>query len=119
MNMCEDHAIGRRSLLTGLAAVTAAATVTAGTAEAANSAYEDTKDSKLPDPGMQLDLARTALVVIDPQVDFMSPKGAGWPVTGESVTEQNLVPNLVKLFDASKRAGITVAISPHYYYPHD
>jgi nicotinamidase-related amidase len=118
--MCEDHhPIGRRSLLTGLAAATAAATVIPGTAEAAGNAYEDTKDSKLPDPGMQLDLTRAALVVIDPQIDFMSPKGAGWPVTGESVTEQNLVPNLVRLFQASKRAGITVAISPHYYYPHD
>ncbi len=38
---------------------------------------------------------------------------------GESVTEQNLVPNLVRLFAAAKQAGICVAISPHYYFPHD
>jgi hypothetical protein len=40
-------------------------------------------------------------------------------VLGESLTEQNTVANLAKLFAASKRAGITVAISPHYYYPYD
>ncbi|HEY9381076.1 MAG TPA: cysteine hydrolase [Burkholderiales bacterium] len=68
---------------------------------------------------MTLDLARTALVVIDPQIDFMSPKGASWSIVGESVTELKTVPNLVRLFEASKRAGITVTVSPHYYYPHD
>jgi nicotinamidase-related amidase len=35
------------------------------------------------------------------------------------VTEHNLVPNLIRLFEAAKRSGIPVAISPHYYYPHD
>jgi nicotinamidase-related amidase len=68
---------------------------------------------------MTLDLSRTALVVIDPQIDFMSPKGAAWAVVGESVTEQKTVANLIRLFEASKRAGIVVSISPHYYYPHD
>lgn len=83
------------------------------------SKYADPAKPALPNPNMQLDLSRTALVVIDPQIDFMSPKGAAWAVVGESVTEQKLVPNLLKLFQASKAAGITVAISPHYYYPHD
>ncbi|MDK1373729.1 cysteine hydrolase [Sinorhizobium sp. 6-70] len=68
---------------------------------------------------MQLDLKRVALVVIDPQVDFMSPKSPAWPVVGESVTEQKTVPNLVRLFKAAKGTDIPVVISPHYYYPHD
>jgi nicotinamidase-related amidase len=67
---------------------------------------------------MRLDLRHTALVVIDPQVDFMSPKGAAWSI-GESVTEQRIVPNLVRLFEAAKQPGIPVVISPHYYYPHN
>ena len=58
-------------------------------------------------------------VVIDPQIDFMSPKSAAWSIVGESVTEQRLVPNLIRLFEAAKQAGIPVVISPHYYYPHD
>jgi len=68
---------------------------------------------------MQLDLNRTALVVTDPQIDFLSPKSVIWELVGESVTEINTVANLDRLFVASKRAGIVVAISPHYYYPTD
>jgi nicotinamidase-related amidase len=40
-------------------------------------------------------------------------------VVGESVTELDTVANLDRLFAASRRAGIMVAISPHYYYPTD
>ena len=39
----------------------------------------------LPDPGMQVD-AKTALVITDPQNDFLSPDGVTWGVVGESVT---------------------------------
>jgi biuret amidohydrolase len=118
----ENEAFGRRSFLTGLAGAAAATVVAAvqpATANAATSAYADPKKPFLPDPGMRLDLRRTALVVIDPQIDFMSPKGASWSIVGESVTEQRLVPNLIRLFEAAKQVGIPVVISPHYYYPHD
>lgn len=81
--------------------------------------YADPVDPALPTSGITLDLPRTALVVIDPQIDFMSPEGRSWSVVGESVKEQNLVANLLRLFEAAKQAGITVAISPHYYFPHD
>ena len=73
----------------------------------------------LPDPGMKIDLDRTALVVTDPQNDFLSPEGVTWGVVGESVTENNTVPNIETLFKAAKEAGIPVFISPHYYYPTD
>jgi nicotinamidase-related amidase len=118
----ESEGFGRRSFLAGLAGAAAATVVSAAqpaTANAASSPYADPKKRFLPDPGMRLDLRRTGLVVIDPQVDFMSPKGAAWPIVGESVTEQRIVPNLVRLFQAGKQAGIPVVISPHYYYPHD
>lgn len=81
--------------------------------------FKDPTNPVLPNPGMKLEAGRTALVVIDPQIDFMSPKGAAWSVVGDSVTKTKLVPNLMRLFEASKQAGIVVAISPHYYYPHD
>lgn len=81
--------------------------------------YADTATPMLPATPMALDLKRTALVVIDPQVDAMSPTGRAWPAVGESVTENNLVPNLVALFTAAKQAGIVVAVSPHYYYHWD
>ena len=34
----------------------------------------------LPDPGLQIEKGRTALVVTDPQNDFLSPKGVTWGV---------------------------------------
>jgi nicotinamidase-related amidase len=121
--MCDEHsATSRRGFLTGVAAVAAAAplsTVVTGGAQAAMSDYADPAEPALPAAEMELDLARTALVVIDPQIDFLSPQGKAWAVLGESVTEQNTVGNLAKLFAASKKAGIVVAISPHYYYPYD
>ncbi len=78
--------------------------------------YADSLTPALPKVEMVLELSRAALVVIDPQVDVMSPVGRAWAAVGESVTETNLVPNLVGLFAAAKRAGIVVAVSPHYYY---
>ena len=73
----------------------------------------------LPDLGMDMVPEQTALVVIDPQNDFLSPNGVAWGVVGESVTENRTVEHLDTLFRTAKEAGIQVFISPHYYYPSD
>jgi nicotinamidase-related amidase len=73
----------------------------------------------LPDSGFVFDRPRAALVVIDPQNDFLSPDGAGWRVFGQGVTENNTVANLGRLFEAAASAQMTVAVSPHYDYPAD
>jgi nicotinamidase-related amidase len=73
----------------------------------------------LPDPGMQIEKGRTALVITDPQNDFLSPKGVAWGVVGKSVTANNTVENIETLLKSAKANGIPVFISPHYYYPHD
>jgi nicotinamidase-related amidase len=67
---------------------------------------------------MQVD-ERTALVITDPQNDFLSPEGVTWGVVGESVTENNTVENIATLFKAAKENDIPVFVSPHYYYPTD
>ncbi len=61
----------------------------------------------------------TALVITDPQNDFLSPDGVTWGVVGESVTENNTVEHIEALFKAAKENGIPIFISPHYYYPTD
>lgn len=61
----------------------------------------------------------TALVITDPQNDFLSPEGVTWGLVGESVTENNTVTNIQRLLQAAKTAGIPVFVSPHYYYPTD
>jgi len=81
--------------------------------------YAPPVDSALPPSDMMLDLKRTALVVTDPQIDFLSPKGVTWELVGKNVTELNTVKNIGRLFAAAKKAGITVTVSPHYYYPTD
>ena len=73
----------------------------------------------LPNPGMTIDLSNTALVVTDPQNDFLSPNGVTWGVVGESVTENRTVENIDILLKTAKAAGMPVFISPHYYYPAD
>jgi nicotinamidase-related amidase len=61
----------------------------------------------------------TALVITDPQNDFLSPEGATWGLVGESVTKNNTVDNIRRLLQSAKAAGVPVFISPHYYYPTD
>jgi len=75
--------------------------------------------AQLPDPGMEIVPERTALVVTDPQNDFLSEDGVAWGVVGESVTENNTVENLERLMAAAKSNGIAMFVSPHYYYPTD
>lgn len=83
------------------------------------SLYADPDAPALPSPDMQLELSRAALVVIDPQIDFLSPQGVSWGVFGKSIVEHNTVAHIAQLFAAAKAVGITVAVSPHYYYPCD
>ena len=100
-------------------AAVAASAIPATQAQAAVSDYADPKEPALPPSEMSLELSRTALVIIDPQVDFLSPDGVTWGVVGESVTEHNTVDNIEKLFITAKANKLTTAISPHYYYPTD
>ena len=73
----------------------------------------------LPVPGFQFTRGDTALLVIDPQNDFLSPAGVTWGVVGQSVTENQTVDHIERLFRAAKNASLPVFVSPHYYYPND
>jgi nicotinamidase-related amidase len=73
----------------------------------------------LPDPGVSIVPGRTALLITDPQNDFLSPEGVTWGVVGESVTRNKTVANIDSLFAAAKANGMPVFVSPHYYYPTD
>jgi len=61
----------------------------------------------------------TAVLVTDPQNDFLSETGVTWELVGGSVTDNNTVGNLQKLLQTAKNNGYEVFISPHYYYPTD
>ncbi len=116
------HLVERRGLMkAGVAAGLAAgaAAFGAAAAQAANDPYADPEKPALPPSDMKLDLPRTALVVTDPQIDFLSSKGVTWGVVGKSVEKHGTVANIGRLFKAAKAAGMTAAVSPHYYYPTD
>ncbi|WP_459210206.1 cysteine hydrolase family protein [Aquimarina rhabdastrellae] len=74
--------------------------------------------AQLPDPGFTID-EHTAIVITDPQNDFLSPEGVAWGVVGESVTKNNTVENLETLFKLAKKNDMLTFVSPHYYFPHD
>ena len=67
-----------------------------------------------PTPGMTIDPERTALLVTDPQNDFLSPDGVTWGLVGENVVENNTVENIETLFRVAKDHGMPVFVSPHY-----
>ena len=73
----------------------------------------------LPNPGMEIEKERTALVITDPQNDFLSPDGVTWGLVGKSVTDNNTVNNIESLLKTAKDNDLPVFISPHYYYPTD
>ena len=128
--MCESHsdgkpAMSRRAMFSsGAAAATLAAAI--GAVAVSNEAraegadiYAEPAKPALPPSNMVLRASEVALVVTDPQIDFLSPKGVTWGVVGENVQRNKTVENIGKLFRAAKAKDITVAVSPHYYYPTD
>jgi len=75
--------------------------------------------AQLPNPGMEIDPERTAIVITDPQNDFLSPDGVTWGMVGKNVTENNTVANIEALMKAAKANNLPLFISPHYYFPTD
>lgn len=73
---------------------------------------------QLPEPGFKFD-NNTAIVITDPQNDFLNEKGVAWCAVGESVKENGTVENLRKIFELAAQKNIPVFVSPHYYYQHD
>lgn len=76
-------------------------------------------DDGLPMPGFEIEPGKTAIVITDPQNDFLSPDGVTWGVVGQSITENGTVENIGALFDVADETGMPVFISPHYYFEHD
>ena len=58
--------------------------------------------AQLPNPGMEIVSGRTAILITDPQNDFLSPGGVTWGVVGNSVTENNTVEHIESLMKAAR-----------------
>lgn len=68
---------------------------------------------------MDINSNNTAVLVIDPQNDFLSEQGATWELVGDSVKENRAIENIEQLFKTAKSHNFDVFVSPHYYYPSD
>jgi nicotinamidase-related amidase len=68
---------------------------------------------------MEINARDTAIVITDPQNDFLSPEGVTWGLVGASVEANGTVKHIEQLIRAAKERGYDVFISPHYYYPTD
>ena len=111
----------RRRVLLGMGAAASGAAALAASEASAQTAnpYADPAEPALPPTDMTVSVSNTALVVTDPQIDFLHPDGVTWGVIGESVMEHNTVENIGRLFAAAKAKEMEVFVSPHHYYPHD
>ena len=54
---------------------------------------DDHRDHGLPVTGFDFAAGRTAVLIVDPQRDFLHPDGVAWAAVGESVAENDTVPN--------------------------
>lgn len=79
----------------------------------AGAAMADTAPAFLPDQ------STTAVLITDPQNDFMSENGAAWGLVGENVTRLGTNGNIERLMRRAKEAGVPVVVSPHTYFDHD
>ncbi|KIL38704.1 hypothetical protein SD70_24840 [Gordoniibacillus kamchatkensis] len=61
----------------------------------------------------------TAIVITDPQNDFLSPGGRGYHLTKDNIEQNNTLQNLELLMSTALNKGYQLFMSPHYLYPHD
>lgn len=74
--------------------------------------------AQLPKTGFVIN-ERTAVVITDPQNDFMSEQGKGWAFFGSSVIKNQTREHIEQILKIAKEKNMLVFISPHYYYKTD
>lgn len=66
------------------------------------------------------DPASTALLLVDPYNDFLSPHGKLWPVIEDVATVTNSVANMRRIVAAAREVGVRVVFVPHHrWVPED
>lgn len=73
----------------------------------------------LPRNKLEFKRKNMALLVINPQNDYLSPDGVGWEMYGASIKEQNTVKNITSMLNVAKYMEINVMISHQSFESHD
>ena len=99
-----------------LTVITAASTMLSGYANAGDYVY---KQKFMPKETVEIDLAKTAMFVTDPQNDFLSEKSPAWGLVGPTVIKHKVVEKEKALKTLAKEIGIPVFYSTHMYTKQD
>jgi len=62
-----------------------------------------------------LDKARTAVLITDPQNDFLSPDGKLYKLLADNLKELNTIDNIETLMKTAKKTGVALAVDPLVY----
>jgi len=64
---------------------------------------------------LEIDADSTAVLITDPQIDFLKPESVVWDKVGETVEENAVVDKIRRLRDAAREGDVPVFYSPHKY----
>ena len=73
------------------------------------------KQKFMPRETVEIDLAKTAMFVTDPQNDFLSKESPAWGLVGPTVIKNKVVEKEKRLKALAKDLGIPVFYSTHMY----
>lgn len=73
----------------------------------------------MPRETVEIDLAKTAMFVTDPQNDFLSEGSPAWGLVGPTVIKHKVVEKEKALKALAKELGVPVFYSTHMYTPQD
>lgn len=66
-------------------------------------------------PMPTLDKARTAVLITDPQNDFLSPEGKLYKLLADNLKELDTIDNIETLMKTAKKTGVALAVDPLVY----
>lgn len=61
-----------------------------------------------------MDPKRTALILVDPYNDFLSPRGQAWLMIRDVAKANGMIGKARSILEAARRRRMTVAYAPHY-----
>jgi nicotinamidase-related amidase len=104
------------TLLTGAFCILISATNAIAASDSGEYVY---KQKFMPRETVEIDLAKTAMFVTDPQNDFLSKESPAWGLVGPTVKKNKVVEKEKMLKALAKELGVPLFYSTHLYTPKD
>lgn len=62
----------------------------------------------------QINVDRTALLLVDPYNDFLDESGKMWPMVAEVANSVGLLENMAKILTGVRKSGVQIIVVPHH-----